>query len=155
MYKSLLILSIILALIACQQAPQKSAEPEVAYLNPEGAGDRPFTEVVRVGNLLFLSGKLGTISGQGLVEGGIQAETRQALENIKAALEHNGSSLDHVVKATVFLADIAEWSQMNEVYVTFFPNNKPARSAVGTGDGLARGARVEIEVIATVAPLGK
>lgn len=112
-------------------------------------GGRNFSEAVRVGPLLFLSGKLGTVPGQGLIEGGIQPETRQTLENIKSALEDYGSSMDEVVKCTVFLADIAEWSAMNEVYVTFFPGNKPARSAVA-GSGLAADARVEIECIATV-----
>jgi reactive intermediate/imine deaminase len=112
-------------------------------------GGSNFSEAVRVGHTLYLSGKLGTVPGQGLVEGGIQPETRQTLENIKATLEDYGSSMDEVVKCTVFLADIAEWSAMNEVYTTFFPENKPARSAVA-GSGLALNARVEIECIATV-----
>ena len=143
-----------LFLLGCQsqaaqpEAPQ-STEPDVEYLNPEGAEGRPFTEAVRVGNMLYLSGKLGTVPGQGLVEGGIQPETRQTMENIKAALERYGSSMDRVVKCTVFLADIAEWGAMNEVYVTFFPETPPARSALGSS-GLAINARVEIECIATV-----
>jgi reactive intermediate/imine deaminase len=82
-----------------------------------------------------------------LATGGIQAETRQTLENIKAALQPLGATMDDVVKCTVFLADMAEWPAMNEVYVTFFPTNKPARSAVAVS-GLARNARVEIECIA-------
>jgi enamine deaminase RidA (YjgF/YER057c/UK114 family) len=69
------------------------------------------------------------------------------MENMKSFLERNGSSMDDVVKCTVFLADIKEWAAMNEVYVTFFPRNRPARSALGT-TGLARNARVEIECIA-------
>ena len=80
---------------------------------------------------------------------GIGPETRQTLTNIKNTLEANGSSMDRVFKCTVMLADIAEWPAMNEVYVTFFPGNKPARSAFGTS-GLAMGARVEIECIATM-----
>jgi enamine deaminase RidA (YjgF/YER057c/UK114 family) len=72
------------------------------------------------------------------------------MENIKATLEKNGSSLDHVVKCTVMLADIKEWAQMNTVYVTYFKKDRlPARSAFGT-NGLALGARVEIECIAVV-----
>ena len=113
-------------------------------------GDLPFSEAVRVGPMLYLSGQIGNRPGEmAVVEGGIQAETRQTMENIKAVLERYGSSLDEVVKCTVFLADIAEWPPMNEVYVTYFTNHKPARSAVA-GSGLALGARVEIECMATV-----
>jgi reactive intermediate/imine deaminase len=110
----------------------------------------PFSEAVRVGNMLYLSGQIGTFPGTTqLAEGGIQGETRQTLENIKTVLEANGSSMDHVVKVTVMLADISEWPALNEVYVEYFPNNKPARSAFA-GSGLAFNARCEIEVIATV-----
>src|SRR4029079_2207055 len=109
----------------------------------------PFSEAVRVGDVLYLSGALG-IDGSGkLVAGGGAAETRQALANIRAILERHGSSLDRVVKATAMLADMAEWAAMNEVYVEHFPGNLPARSAFGTS-GLALGARIELEVIATV-----
>jgi reactive intermediate/imine deaminase len=82
-----------------------------------------------------------------LVPGGIEAETRQTLENIRAIVEESGSSLDRVVKCTVMMADMAEWPRMNAIYAAFFPNPKPARSAFGT-TGLALGARVEIECIA-------
>jgi reactive intermediate/imine deaminase len=110
----------------------------------------PFSDGVRVGNLLFLSGKIGNVPGtMELAPGGIRGETRQTLENIKASLERMGSSMAEVVKCTVFLADIAEWAAMNEVYVEYFPENPPARSALGTS-GLALGARTEIECIATV-----
>ncbi|HEX7061136.1 MAG TPA: RidA family protein, partial [Woeseiaceae bacterium] len=78
----------------------------------------------------------------------IQGETRQALENIRSVLAHAGSSMDRVVKCTVFLADMNEWQAMNDVYVTFF-KNMPARSAFGA-NGLALGARLEIECMATV-----
>ena len=84
-----------------------------------------------------------------MVEGGIQAETRQTLENIKATLEQNGASMSDVVKVTVFIADIAEFGQMNEVYTTFFTENPPARSTVAVS-GLAAGARIEVECIAVV-----
>ena len=111
--------------------------------------DFPFSDAVRVGNLLFLSGHLGSVPGtNNLVSGGITAETRQALENIKRTLEANGSSLDRVFKCTVMLADIGEWEPMSAVYRDYLPH-KPARSAFGTG-GLALGARVEIECIAIV-----
>jgi len=110
----------------------------------------PFSEAVRVGHMLYLSGQLGYDSKtSSLVEGGIAAETTQTMENIKATLEKHGSSLAEVVKCTVFLADIKEWAAMNEVYITYFPSNPPARSALGSS-GLALGARTEIECMATV-----
>ena len=134
---------------AQQESPRS---PIVEYLtSPETeATALPFSDAVRVGGLLFLSGQLGNIPGEmGLVPGGIAEETRQTMENIAAVLERNGSSLDRVVKCTIFLADIAEWGAMNEVYRTFFPNNLPARSAFAA-TGLALGARVEIDCIAVV-----
>ena len=84
-----------------------------------------------------------------LAEGGIRGETQEIMKKIKAAVERYGSNMDSLVKCTVFLADMTEWSAMNEVYATFFPNNKPARSAVGV-NGLALDARVEIECIAAI-----
>lgn len=125
-------------------------KPLVEYLSSPERSNAPFSEAVRVGNLLFLSGQLGRDPQTGkLAEGGIEAETRQCLDNIKRTLEKYGSSLDRVVKATVMLADIGEWARMNSVYTTYFTRNKPARSAFGVS-GLAGGARVEIEVIALV-----
>jgi len=110
----------------------------------------PFSEAVRVGHMLYLSGQLGFDSRtSSLVEGGIAAETKQTMENIKATLEKHGSSMAEVVKCTVFLADIKEWAAMNEVYMTYFPSDPPARSALGSS-GLALGARTEIECMATV-----
>ena len=126
---------------------REKIKPE--YLTSEGMQGLPFSEAVRVGTLLFLSGKLGTDASGRVVPGGIAAETRQAMENIKTALERYGSSLDQVVKVTVMLADMAEWAAMNEVYVSYFRAHLPARSALGA-NGLARGARVEIECIAVV-----
>ena len=129
-----------------------AAAPEVEYLaTPEQqALGLPFSEAVRVGHMLYLSGQIGTLPGSmTLVEGGVQAETRQTMENIQAVLERYGSSLDRVVKCTAMIADMAEWPAVNEVYVEFFPGPKPARSALGA-NGLALGARVEIECWATV-----
>jgi 2-iminobutanoate/2-iminopropanoate deaminase len=123
--------------------------PDVEYLTSEKTRGLPFSEAVRVGNMLFLSGQLG-IDGSGkLVPGGIAAETRQAMENIRGALERCGSSLDHVVKVTVMLADVSEWAEMNGIYVTYFSEHLPARSALGA-NGLALGARIEIECIAVL-----
>jgi 2-iminobutanoate/2-iminopropanoate deaminase len=128
---------------------QTRLKTNVEYLSPEAMKGLPFSEAVRVGDMLYLSGKLGADSFGKVVPGGIAAETRQTMENIKEALERCGSALDHVVKATVMLADMNEWAEMNKVYVTYFPDHLPARSAMGV-NGLARGARVEIEVIAVV-----
>jgi len=101
--------------------------------------------------MLYLSGQIGTDGAGRLVSGGIAAETRQTLENIRSVLEGNGSSMDRVVKCTAMLADIGEWEAMNNVYVTFFPEHLPARSALGA-NGLAMGARIELECWATVIP---
>jgi 2-iminobutanoate/2-iminopropanoate deaminase len=108
----------------------------------------PFSEAVRVGDILYLSGQIGLVPGTTkLVEGGIQAQAHQTMENIKTSLEANGYALRDVVKCTVMLADISEWGAFNEVYKTFFAGRFPARSALGA-NGLALGARVEIECMA-------
>jgi 2-iminobutanoate/2-iminopropanoate deaminase len=110
----------------------------------------PFSDAVRVGNLIYVSGQLGTDDNLKLAPGGVLAETNRALENISAILKRSGSSLEHVVKCTVMLADMSEWDAMNTVYITFFPKNRlPARSAFA-GTGLAFGARIEIECVAAV-----
>ena len=134
------------------QRPSEPAAPEVEFLStPEQQGlNLPFSEAVRVGHMLYLSGQIGSAPGSTtVVEGGIQAETRQALENIKAVLERYGSSMERVVKCTAMIDDMSEWPAMNEVYSQYFPGPKPARSAIGA-DGLALGARVELECWATV-----
>ena len=107
----------------------------------------PFSEAVEVGNLLFLSGQIGSGADGRLIAGGIGAETRQTLANIRSVLERHGSSLARIVKVTVMLADMSEWATMNAEYVTFFGTNLPARSAFGC-NGLAMNARVEIECVA-------
>lgn len=136
--------------LAGATTPLTAQQREVTEYYPmPGNRGLPFSEAVRTGNLLFLSGQLGTDASLKLVPGGIKAETRQALENIRVVLERHGSSLDRVVKCTAMLADMQEWAAMNEVYVTFFPKHLPARSAFGT-TGLAFNARMELECIATV-----
>ena len=124
---------------------------EITYHNMPGTEDLglPFSSAVQVDNTLYMSGNLGNLPGKlELIPGGIEAETRQTMENIKVVAEQFGSSMDRVVKCTVFLADMDEWGAMNEVYRTYF-KNPPARSAFGT-NGLALDARVEIECIAIV-----
>jgi 2-iminobutanoate/2-iminopropanoate deaminase len=109
----------------------------------------PFPEGVRVGQMLYLSGQLGNVPGQlKLVDGGLRAEARQTLENIRTILRGQGLELQHLVRCTVMLADMADWPAFNEVYREFFGSTPlPARSALGC-NGLALGARVEIECIA-------
>lgn len=148
MRRALLLVST-LYLVACDV--NVATAPDLTYLNmPEAEGlNLPFASAVRVDNMLYLSGAVGNIPGtMTLAEGGIAGETRQTMDNIAAVLDEFGSSLDQVVKCTVFLADISEWSAANEVYVGYF-KNPPARSALGA-NGLALGAKVEIECLAVV-----
>ena len=117
------------------------------FLNSEQSRslNLPFSEAVRVGDLMILSGQIGNLPGTtDLAPGGIKAEARQALDNVKAILDRYGSSMAEVVKCTVMMVDIAEWPAFNEVYVTYFPGPKPARSAFAAS-GLAFDARVEVE----------
>ncbi|WP_323758171.1 RidA family protein [Roseivirga sp.] len=109
----------------------------------------PFSDAVIVNDIIYLSGQIGNLPGSlELAPGGLQAEAKQAIENMKAVLEANGSSLDNVIKVTVMMADIDEWGEFNKEYIKYFTaENKPARSAFGTS-GLALGARLEIECIA-------
>jgi reactive intermediate/imine deaminase len=140
------------ATVACGCEVHVHEDTDVEFLQAPGTEDLdlPFSSAVRVGNTLYLSGSIGNIPGtMDLAAGGIQGETRQTLENIDRTLEAFGSSMDKVVKCTVFLADMAEWGAMNEVYRTYF-ENPPARSALGAS-GLALDARVEIECIAVMA----
>jgi 2-iminobutanoate/2-iminopropanoate deaminase len=109
----------------------------------------PFPEGTAFGGLVFLSGQLGNKPGRlELVEGGLRAEARQALENIATILQGQGLGLENLLRCTVMLADMADWPAFNEVYREFFGATPlPARSALGC-NGLALGARVEIECIA-------
>ena len=127
------------------------SQRDVEYLPFPTKTSLPFSAAVRVGDMLYLSGQMGTDGdSMRLVPGGIEAETRQTLANMKAILERHGSSLDHVVKCTVMMADMSEWPAMNAVYVEHFKLHLPARSAFGAS-ALALGGRVEIECIATIA----
>jgi len=120
----------------------------LAAVPASAAEELPFSPAVRAGDLLFLSGAIGRPPGsEKLVPGGIVPETQQTLRNLQATLKEHGGTMDNVVKCTAFLADMAEWPAMNSVYVRFFKKPFPARSALGA-NGLAMGARVEIECIA-------
>ncbi len=130
-------------------APQ--GRSRIEFLAPDSSA-YPFSPAVRANGFLFVSGQIGARTENGrmvLVPGGVEAETRQTLNNIKAILEQNGSSLERVVKCTVMIADMADWPRINTVYAEYFPGPKPARSALGA-NGLALGAKVEIECMAAV-----
>lgn len=108
----------------------------------------PYSVAVSTGSLVFVSGQLGLDNATGsLVAGGIQAQTRKALENMKAILESAGLSMENVVKTTVFLLDMGQFSDMNAVYAEFFTSDFPARSAIQVA-GLPKNGIVEIEAIA-------
>ena len=150
----LFIIGILLTAVATVpgNAQDRKQEEKIQYLTSEETTDLelPFSEAVRVGDMLYLSGVVGNVPGKmELVPGGIRAEAKQALENIRRVLERYGSSMDHVIKCTVMIDDIDRWGEFNEVYVTFFNEPYPARSAFGA-DGLALGAALEIECMATM-----
>ncbi len=108
--------------------------------NPTGL---PYTPAVRAGDWLVVSGQIGLLDGA-LVEGGFEPELRQTLENLRSRLEEQGASLRHVAKTTVFMADLEDYAQMNEIYGAAFPEPRPARSAFAVAR-LPFDARVEIE----------
>ena len=149
MHRTLLLLAISASLAVTH--PARAGQPsEVEFLNSGKVlpTNLPFSEAVRVGDVFYLSGQIGVAPGTlKLVPGGVKEEARQAIENIRTTLEAHGRSLRDVVKCTVMLADISEWAAFNEVYGTFFSAPYPARSALGV-NGLALGARVEVECIA-------
>jgi 2-iminobutanoate/2-iminopropanoate deaminase len=129
----------------------RAEEPSMQFYHSPGAvaAKLPFSQAVRVGDVLYLSGALGNVPGtRQVVAGGIEAETRQTMENIGTVLKANGLSFDDVFKCTVMLADMAKWEDFNKVYVAYFkPDRLPARSAFGAS-GLALGAQVELECMA-------
>lgn len=146
MTKSLLLILTVFFAVHTQAVP-------VEFLNsgkvlPAGL---PFSEAVRVGDTLYLSGQLGLIPGRmQLVEGGIEAQALQTLKNIQTVLNSHGYKLGDLVKCTIMLADIADWPAFNKVYAEFLGEPYPARSAFGAS-GLALGALTEVECIAVKA----
>lgn len=110
----------------------------------------PYSQAVRVGNLVYTSGQIPINPATGVfAEGGIKEQTRQSLLNVKAILEAAGLTMSDVVKTTVFMADMNDFADMNAVYAEFFSEPFPARSAVAV-KALPKGALVEIEVVAGV-----
>ena len=140
-------LFIITALFFAVSNISMSAEADIRFVSNVGSS-APFSKLVEVDGLIFLSGALGVDPAtRKLVEGGISAESRQALENIKTSLAEENVAMSRIVKCTVMLADIAEWPALNKVYAQFFDGNYPARSAFAVKE-LGLDARVEIECIA-------
>ncbi len=127
-----------------------AAEPEFFPRKAAPGQSYPFSEAVRVGDMLYLSGDIGVGADGKLVGGGVKAEAKQVMDNIAANLARHGSSFDHVVQCTVALADIADWPAFNEIYRGYFSKHFPARMAYATG-GLALGAKVEVQCNAVVA----
>ena len=135
-----------LPLAAAAAEPAKRTE----FINsPQAlAADLPFSQAVRHGDTLYLSGQIGNLPGtRTLAPGGLRGEAQQALENIRATLEANGRTTADLMKCTVMLADMADWATFNEIWRAFLKKPYPARSAIGV-NGLALGARVEVECIA-------
>jgi 2-iminobutanoate/2-iminopropanoate deaminase len=137
---------LILVSFCCSQ--QAIGEPTQYFSSQRNINNHyPFSNAVRVGDLLFLSGELGTLPNSSkLVEGGIKNETKQTMDNIQASLAKHSLTMNDLVKCTVMLADIKDWPAFNLVYTNYFPKHFPARSAFAT-NGLALNARVEVECI--------
>ena len=117
---------------------------------PQAIG--PYSQAVRTENMIYTAGQIGLDPAtMEIVSGGVEAETRQVLTNLKQVLEAANSGLNYVVKTTVFLRDMADFPKMNAIYSEFFPENPPARSAVEVA-ALPKGVAVEIEAVALAAP---
>ena len=125
------------------------AEKEMAFFNTGVLGPEiPVSNAVKVGDLVFVGGSIGNVHGEfELVEGGVAAETEQALQHMRAALEAAGSSIDRVAKCNIYLVDMAEFGEFNEVYGKFFGSHRPTRATVAVKE-LGLGGRVEIECVA-------
>lgn len=112
----------------------------------------PYSQAIRTENLVFTAGQIGLDPAtMEIVKGGVEAETKQVLINLKHVLESADSGLNFVIKTTVFLQDMNDFAKMNAVYAEFFPENAPARSTVAVA-GLPKGALVEIECVALLSP---
>ena len=150
----LFIISVLFYLAGCNVYHSSSLTPfsrEVISTSsaPEAIG--PYSQAIKVGNMLFVSGQIGIDpESKKIVEGGIEAETRQVINNLRFILEVAGFSLADVVQVQVFLADISEYKQMNKVYASFFQDSPPARTTI-QATRIPKDARVEISLIAVKA----
>ena len=144
----LITFTVIFSSIAAPLSADQAGSAEYLNSGKVFPTDIPLSEAVRVGDTLYLSGQVGIVPGtMNLAPGGLEAETRQTMENIKTSLEAHGYAMSDLVKCLVMLADISQWATFNEVYKTYFDEYYPARSAFGA-NGLAIGAQVEIECTA-------
>lgn len=142
--------SVMAGLAVSSTSAGSDSGPDIEFLNADPNSGAPYSDAVRVGDTLYLAGNLGLDTAGELVPGGITPESTQTMENLKAVLEQNGSSLDRVAECEVMLADIKEREAFNEVYAKYFePGQFPARHAFGV-TGLYAGARVEIACVAVV-----
>ena len=146
---AMLAAALAMALGSAYAAPAMTDNPPFQRIGePSINGQRlPFSSAVRVGDMLYLSGQIGN-RADGTLPDGIEAQSRQVMDNIGAVLRSAGLGFGDLVKCTVMIDDIKQWADFNKVYVTYFPDGKyPARSAFGA-DGLAMGALLEVECIA-------
>ncbi|MHA7059972.1 RidA family protein [Aquimarina sp. M1] len=145
--KFFLFILVTFLLLGCSNTSESSTSVIFHKTHELKKANAPFSDMVQVGDLYFLSGQIGMDhKSRTLMTGGIKKETAQAIENIKAVLQQHDMDLNNVVKCTVILADINEFSSFNEVYKTYFPQ-KPARTTFAA-KGLAVGAKIEIECVA-------
>ena len=144
----LCLLGTVSACAGLMEAPSNSAEL-TRHVNPVYMEKGyPFSEAVEVDGWVFLSGAIGTDPATGeLVQGGIEAEARQVMDNIRASLSRLGLTMDRVVKCTVMIENMSEWPTFNTIYASYFDKGFPARAAFGA-DGLALGAKVEVDCLA-------
>jgi len=147
--RKICLLAIVIAfLTSCTSKLDRSPSVTFHKTHEPKKANAPFSDVVQVGDLFFLSGQVGMDhTTRKLVTGGIKEETKQTLENIKAVLQHHNMEMDNVVKCTVILADINDFAAFNDIYKTYFPQ-KPARTTFAAR-GLAVGAKIEIECMAS------
>ena len=123
---------------------------EVIHSDNAPAAIGPYSQAIKAGNLLFVSGQVPFVPATGeIVEGDVKAQTAQSLKNLQAILKEAGADFSNVVKTTVFIKDMNEFAQVNEVYAEYFGDNKPARACVEVAR-LPRDVKVEIELIAVL-----
>jgi len=124
------------------------SQPEIISLPRLPATNATYSQAVRFGDALYISGQLGIDPATGsLVEGGQVEQYRQALANLKAILEGSGTSLARVIKTVIYMTDVSQLAELNRIYADFFPTSPPAKTGVEVS-GLALGAKIEIEAIA-------
>jgi len=150
MYRTVAGLIVTLMFIALVGTVNGADRKRIEFLNSGRVlpASLPFSEAVRVDDTLYLSGQVGVKPGtMQLVPGGMTAQARQTMENIRTSLAVHGYSMNDLIRCTVMLADMSDWNAFNDIYRTYFKDHYPARSAFGA-HGLALNARVEVECVA-------